>query len=160
MIQDNNFNKRHEKLPVFIYDDQHQASINLVNTILATLTQKESRGEKLVLGLSTRSATIPVYELFAKAHREGRSFKNVVVFGINEFYPLNRNQLQSHYRFLKEYIFDVLDIPENQIHFLDGEVSRSHVVEHCQDYEKKIAAYGGIDILITSGMGSNEPSSP
>ena len=48
MIQDNNFNKRHEKLPVFIYDDQHQASINLVNTILATLTQKESRGEKLV----------------------------------------------------------------------------------------------------------------
>lgn len=160
MIQDNNFNKRHEKLPVFIYDDQHQASINLVNTILATLTQKESRGEKLVLGLSTRSATIPVYELFAKAHREGRSFKNVVVFGINEFYPLNRNQLQSHYRFLKEYIFDVLDIPENQIHFLDGEVSRSHVVEHCQDYEKKIAAYGGIDILITSGMGSNEPGSP
>lgn len=41
-----------------------------------------------------------------------------------------------------------------------GEVSRSHVVEHCQDYEKKIAAYGGIDILITSGMGSNEPGSP
>ncbi|MFA5425053.1 MAG: PIG-L family deacetylase [Bacteroidales bacterium] len=160
MIQDSNFNKRHEKLPVFIYDDQHQASTNLVNTILASLTQKESRGEKLVLGLSTRSATIPVYELFAQAHREGRSFKNVVVFGINEFYPLNRNQLQSHYRFLKEYIFDVLDIPENQIHFLDGEVSRSHVMEHCQDYEKKIAAYGGIDILITSGMGSNEPGSP
>ena len=103
---------------------------------------------------------IPVYELFARAFSQRRSFKKVVVFGINEYYPLHRDEIQSHYRFLKEYVFDVLDIPPVQIHCLDGDVARSQVARHCADFEKKIASYGGIDVLITSGMGSNEPGSP
>lgn len=160
MTLNHDFSRRYEKLPVFIYDDQMEASSYLVNNILTLLTQKESQGKKLVLGLSARPAMIPVYELFAKAFSQGRSFKNVVVFGINEYYPLHKEELQSHYRFLREYIFDVLDIPDTQIHYLDGDIPRSQVTQHCIDFEKKIVSYGGIDVLITSGMGSNEPGSP
>lgn len=160
MTLNHDFSRRYEKLPVFIYDDQIEASSYLVNNILTLLTQKESQGKKLVLGLSARPAMIPVYELFAKAFSQGRSFKNVVVFGINEYYPLHKEELQSHYRFLREYIFDVLDIPDTQIHYLDGDIPRSQVTQHCIDFEKKIVSYGGIDVLITSGMGSNEPGSP
>ncbi|HPW78413.1 MAG TPA: PIG-L family deacetylase [Bacteroidales bacterium] len=160
MTLNHDFSRRYEKLPVFIYDDQIEASSYLVNNILTLLTQKESQGKKLVLGLSAHPAMIPVYELFAKAFSQGRSFKNVVVFGINEYYPLHKEELQSHYRFLREYIFDVLDIPDTQIHYLDGDIPRSQVTQHCIDFEKKIVSYGGIDVLITSGMGSNEPGSP
>lgn len=153
------FSRRYENLPVFIYDDQVEASTYLVENILTLLTQKESQGKKLVLGLSSRPAMIPVYELFAKAYQNGKSFKNVVVFSINEYYPLHKDEIQSHYRFLKEYVFDVLDIPPTQIHYLDGDIPRSQVARHCADFENKIASYGGIDVLITSGMGTNEPGS-
>ncbi|HOF75014.1 MAG TPA: PIG-L family deacetylase [Bacteroidales bacterium] len=156
-IQD--LNTRYENLPVFIYDDQVEASTYLVDTILNLLSLKESQGKKLVLGLSARTVMIPLYELFARAYEHGRSFKNVVIFGINEYYPLSENEIQSHYRFLREYLFDVLDIPKNQIHCLKGDIPRSQVSRHCADFEKKIASYGGIDVLITSGMGSNEPGS-
>ena len=53
MTLNHDFSRRYEKLPVFIYDDQIEASSYLVNNILTLLTQKESR-EKLVLGLSAR----------------------------------------------------------------------------------------------------------
>lgn len=154
------FSKRYEKLPVFIYDDQQQAATYVVENILEALNKKEATGEKLVLALTANPAAIPVYELLAQAYEAGRSFKNVIVFGIDEYYPIQKTQLQSHYRFLREYLFDVLDIPEKQIFCLDGEVSRAQVQEHCLDFEKKIVAHNGIDILVTSRMGSNEPGSP
>ena len=34
------------------------------------------------------------------------------------------------------------------------------VAEYCQKYEEEIKLSGGIDMLITGGMGSNEPGSP
>ena len=148
------FSKRYEKLPVLIYDDQQQAAAYVVENILEALYKKEATGEKLVLALTANPAAIPVYELLAQAYEAGRSFKNVIVFGIDEYYPIQKTQLQSHYRFLREYLFDVLDIPEKQIFCLDGEVSRAQVQEHCLDFEKKIVAHNGIDILVTSRMGS------
>ncbi|HBG54137.1 MAG TPA: glucosamine-6-phosphate deaminase, partial [Rikenellaceae bacterium] len=160
MTLNHDLSRRYENLPVFIYDDQIEASTYLVDNILTLLSLYESQGKKLVLGLSSRPAMIPLYELFARTYEKGRSFKNVVVFGINEFYPLSRNEIQSHYRFMREYLFDVLDIPNAQIHCLDGDIPRSQVARHCADFEKKIASYGGIDVMITSGMGSNEPGSP
>lgn len=160
MTKNHEFIKRYEKLPVHIYDDQEEASSFIVDNILRALEEKEAHGEKLVLALTANSAAIPVYELLAEKHKAGRSFQNVVVFGINEYYPIQKIQLQSHYRFLKEYVFDVLDIPAEQIHCLDGETPREEVQEHCLEFEEKIASYQGIDILVTSRMGSNEPGSP
>ena len=112
------------------------------------------------MALSANSALIGLFENFASLYKSGISFKNIVVFGVNEYYPLHKDEIQSHYRFLKEYLYDMLDIPENQIYYLDGDIPRSHVAQHCQQYEEKIVSYGGIDILITNGMGSNEPGSP
>ena len=44
------FSRRYENLPVFIYDDQVEASTYLVENILTLLTQRIT-GKKLVLGL-------------------------------------------------------------------------------------------------------------
>ena len=154
------FSRRYENLPVLIYEGQDEACHYLANNILYALKEKEARGEKLVLALSANSALIGLFENFASLYKNGISFKNVVVFGVNEYYPLHKDEIQSHYRFLKEYLYDMLDIPENQIYYLDGDIPRSHVAQHCQQYEEKIISYGGIDILITNGMGSNEPGSP
>jgi glucosamine-6-phosphate deaminase len=63
------------------------------------------------------------------------------------------------------HLFDHIDIPRENINIPNGEISRETVVKFCEDYEKKIKFYGGIDLQIlgigrTGHIGFNEPPSP
>ena len=154
------FSRRYEKLPVSIFKEQEDASKMIVDDIIITANKKINEGKKCVLALAASSACIPVYEDLVKAYENGRlSFKDIEIFSIDEYYPLDRNELQTHYRFLKEYIFDLTDIPQENIHCLESS-KMDDVAAYCNRYEEQIKLSGGIDILITSGMGSNEPGSP
>ena len=154
------FSRRYEKLPVSIFKGQEDASKMIVDDIIITANKKINEGKKCVLALAASSACIPVYEDLVKAYENGRlSFKDIEIFSIDEYYPLERNELQTHYRFLKEYIFDLTDIPQENIHCLESS-KMDDVAAYCNSYEEQIKLSGGLDILITSGMGSNEPGSP
>lgn len=153
------FSRRYEKLPVSIFREQEDAAQMIVDEIIVITNKKINEGKKCSLALGASSACIPVYEYLVKAYQKGRlSFKNIEIFTIDEYYPLDPNELQTHYRFLKEYIFDLTDIPAENIHCLNSSKA-DDIAAYCNCYEEKIAAVGGIDILITSGMGSNEPGS-
>ena len=154
------FSRRYEKLPVTIYKGQEDAAKVIVEDIIASTGQKVQEGKKLVLALAASSACIPVYEFLVKEYQAGKfSFKDIEIYSIDEYYPLERNELQSHYRFLKEYIFDLTDIPAENIHCIHSN-KMDDVAGYCQQFEESIKLSGGIDILITNGMGSNEPGSP
>ncbi len=154
------FSRRYEKLPVTIYKGQEDAAKVIVEDIIASTGQKVQEGKKLVLALAASSACIPVYEFLVKEYQAGKfSFKDIEIYSIDEYYPLERNELQSHYRFLKEYIFDLTDIPAENIHCIHSN-KMDDVAGYCQQFEENIKLSGGIDILITNGMGSNEPGSP
>ncbi len=154
------FSRRYEKLPVSIFKEQEDASKIIVEEIISAAAEKAKLGENFVLALASSSACIQIYEDMVKAYENGKlSFKNIHVFSIDEYYPLDKDELQSHYRFLKEYLFDLVDIPAENIHCLDSE-KRDNVDEYCGAYEGEIKELGGIDMLFTSGMGSNEPGSP
>ncbi len=160
MILSSNFSQRYEKLPVSIFKEQEDATKIIVDNVIAVNNENIANGKKTVLALDASSSCIKVYDEFVKAYENGTlSFKNIVVFSIDEYYPLDRNELQSHYRFLKEYLFDLVDIPAENIHCLESE-AKENITEYCEQYEAKIASYGGLDIVITGGMGSNEPGSP
>ncbi len=154
-----NFSKRYEKLPVAIYKEQEDASKIIIEDIIKIVAEKASNGEKCVMALAASSACINIYEELVKAYELGKiSFKDIIIFSIDEYYPLKKNELQSHYRFLQEYIFDLVDIPQENINCLDS-TEKENIAEYCNQYEAKIKECGGIDILLTSGMGSNEPGS-
>mgnify|MGYP004659606353 FL=1 len=160
MILSSNFSRRYEKVPVSIFKEQEDATKIIVDNVIAVNNENIANGKKTVLALDASSSCIKVYDEFVKAYENGTlSFKNIVVFSIDEYYPLDRNELQSHYRFLKEYLFDLVDIPAENIHCLESE-EKENITEYCEQYEAKIASYGGLDIVITGGMGSNEPGSP
>ena len=160
MILSSNFSRRYEKVPVSIFKEQEDATKIIVDNVIAVNNENLANGKKTVLALDASSSCIKVYDEFVKAYENGTlSFKNIVVFSIDEYYPLDRNELQSHYRFLKEYLFDLVDIPAENIHCLESE-AKENITEYCEQYEAQIASYGGIDIVITGGMGSNEPGSP
>lgn len=155
-----NFSRRYEKVPVSIFKEQSEASSLVMKAIIAKVKERKEQGRKCVLALAASSACIQVYEDMVKAYEAGKlSFKDLEIFSIDEYYPLERNELQSHYRFFKEYIFDFVDIPQENIHCLESN-KMENVTEYCLRFEHEIEAAGGIDILITSGMGMNEPGSP
>lgn len=154
------FTKRYEKIPVEIFDDTLESSRKVATSISQSIKQRAKEGKNLVLGLSADSSSIQVYEeLITLYNKRELSFKNVHIFSVNEYYPLDKNELQSHHRFLKEYLLDYVDIDPKNIHTLDSETPKSDINQYCSNYEKSIEDLGGIDILIIGNMGFNEPGS-
>ncbi|MEA4867907.1 MAG: glucosamine-6-phosphate deaminase [Rikenellaceae bacterium] len=160
MIIKTDFTKRYEKIPVDIFDDADVAGKLVAGKIASIINEKNQNGKPAVIGLSASSTAIQVYEELVNLHKNKKlSFANVHIFSVDEYWPLDKNELQSHYRFLKEYLLDYIDIPANNINCLDGEIAKEDIHSYCEAYEERIASLGGIDVLITGNMGFNEPGS-
>lgn len=157
--------KQFEKIPVHIFDAAKAGSIYVAQQIAELIREKAAKGDVAVLGLATGSSPTRVYEELVRMHREeGLSFRNVVTFNLDEYYPMNPLSLQSYVRFMNEYLFNHVDIDRANIHIPDGTIARDQVYDYCADYEKKIMDVGGIDIQIlgigrTGHIGFNEPGS-
>lgn len=154
-----------EKIPVKIWDDPKAGSLHLARSIALAIRQKQQDGEKIVLGLATGSSPIQVYAELVRLHKEeGLSFRNVVSFNLDEYYPMQPEAQQSYVHFMKEYLFDHVDIDPKNIHIPDGAVPMDEVESYCERYEKMIDDHGGIDIQLlgigrTGHIGFNEPGS-
>jgi glucosamine-6-phosphate deaminase len=96
--------------------------------------------------------------------QEGLSFRNVITFNLDEYFPMQPRDLQSYHRFMHEHLFDRIDIDPKNVHIPDGTIAPETVGEYCQQYEKAIVDAGGIDLQIlgigrTGHVGFNEPGS-
>ena len=161
----NDAERQFEKLPTQIFADAREASISVAQTIRDLIESKKNKNEMAVLGLATGSTPTRVYEELVRMHKEeGLSFANVVAFNLDEYYPMQPDSLQSYVRFMKEYLFDHIDIREENIHIPDGTLELSVINGFCKSYEEKINALGGLDIQVlgigrTGHIGFNEPGS-
>ncbi|HEX2971568.1 MAG TPA: glucosamine-6-phosphate deaminase [Tepidisphaeraceae bacterium] len=155
-----------ERIPVEVYGDAKRASVAVATEIANRIKQAAAKGRKFVLGLATGSTPTGVYDELIRLHQEeGLSFKNVVTFNLDEYYPMRHDDLQSYNRFMREHLFDHIDIEEQNVHIPDGTVPREKVAEFCQQYEHAIREAGGIDFQVlgigrTGHIGFNEPGSP
>ena len=154
-----------ENIPVKIWSDSKSGCAHIARSIALAIRQKQQDGEHIVLGLATGSSPIKVYEELVRLHREeGLSFKNVITFNLDEYYPMAPEAQQSYVRFMREFLFDHVDIPKENIHIPDGTIPVQEIDAYCQQYEKKITQLGGIDIQLlgigrTGHIGFNEPGS-
>ncbi|MFN7020762.1 MAG: glucosamine-6-phosphate deaminase [Phycisphaerales bacterium] len=154
-----------EKIPVTIHGSSVEASRAVAREIAELIRTKAAYGERVVLGLATGSTPTGVYEELVRLHREERlSFRNVVTFNLDEYWPMPPDRLQSYVRFMREHLFDHVDIPEGNVHIPDGRIPREKVQSFCERYERAIADAGGIDLQIlgigrTGHIGFNEPGS-
>jgi glucosamine-6-phosphate deaminase len=156
---------RFEKLPVTVYADMLTASKVVAGRIAGIIKQKAQKGEQAVLGLATGATPVAVYKELVRLHREeGLSFKNVTAFNLDEYFPMNATAIQSYKVFMNKHLFDHVDIAPENINIPDGELKQEDVAAFCLEYEKKISAYGGLDLQIlgigrTGHIGFNEPGS-
>jgi len=154
-----------ERIPTRVFHSHDALAQAVAHRIAAVIRERTGTGNRAVLGLATGSTPIGVYRKLVRLHREeGLSFRNVVTFNLDEYYPMDPGSLHSYHRFMRENLFDRVDIPPDQIHFLDGSIPGDRVAAHCAEYEAAIAAQGGIDFQLlgigkTGHIGFNEPGS-
>ncbi|QJD77859.1 glucosamine-6-phosphate deaminase [Spirosoma rhododendri] len=155
----------YEKIPTHIYADAKNASRAVAHEIAELIRSKQREGKQAVLGLATGSSPKTVYAELVRMHREeGLSFQNVVSFNLDEYYPMEPDSVQSYWRFMREQLFDLVDIPTGNYHVPDGTVRTDEVAEFSKQYEAKIEAAGGLDFQLlgiggNGHIGFNEPGS-
>src|SRR6201996_7064008 len=156
---------RYEKLPVSVFKNQNEASVSVAKRIADLVRSKADRGEQAVLGLATGVTPIGVYAELVRLHKEeGLSFKQVITFNLDEYYPMQPGAAQSYVTFMNENLFSHVDIDQANVHIPDGTLDEEEVAAVCLEYEKKITALGGLDLQIlgigrTGHIGFNEPGS-
>ena len=154
-----------EKIKCLITTDVEDGSKYVANEIASLIRLKESNNEKIILGLATGSTPKTLYAELVRMHKEeGLSFKNVVTFNLDEYYPIEKMALQSYNNFMHRVLFNHIDIYPENINILDGEIPKEDIKAYCAAYEKKIEDAGGIDLQIlgigiNGHIGFNEPGS-
>ncbi len=149
------FEKRFEKIETVIFTDSLSASKSVAKEISDLIRVKQSQKQPCILGLATGSSPKSLYAELVRMHREeGLSFKNVITFNLDEYYPMEPDSVHSYVRFMKELLFDKVDILSENYHIPDGTLSREEIADYCTEYELKIEALGGIDLQVL-GIGGN-----
>lgn len=157
--------ERFEKTRTLVHPDSASASRTLAAEVAALIRDRSAAGQDTVLGLATGSTPVPLYRELIRLHREeGLSFGKVTTFNLDEYYGLPRDHPESYFRFMRDQLFDHVDLDPSRIHLPDGTVPMEAVYDHCLDYERRIAEAGGIDLQIlgigrTGHIGFNEPGS-
>ncbi len=154
-----------EKVHTHIFPSAAEAAARLAGEVRELILRRNAEGRPAVLGLATGSTPVPFYRELIRLHREeGLSFQNVITFNLDEYQGLGPDHRESYRRFMREQLFDHIDIPADRTHLPDGTAPLDQVFTECQAYEDAIEAAGGIDLQIlgigrTGHIGFNEPGS-
>src|SRR4051812_46183020 len=114
-----------EKIPVKIYADTKAGSKYVAEQVAELIRNKQASNEVCILGLSTGSTPISLYAELVRMHKEeGLSFKNVITYNLDEYYPIEKDAYQSYFSFMHRHLFDHVDIDPKNIHIPDAELSK------------------------------------
>lgn len=115
-----------------------------------------------VLGLATGDTPLGMYKELIKKYKENEvDFSKVKTFNLDEYYGLERDNIQSYYFYMINNFFKFINIDSNNIHIPNG--TSNDIEEDCLNYERKIKEAGGIDVQVlgigvNGHIGFNEPN--
>ncbi len=156
---------RFEKIHNIIFKSSEIASKIVAREIARLILEKQSKNENCILGLATGSSPIKVYEELIRLHlEEGLSFYNVITFNLDEYYPMEKDNVESYHYFMHENLFKHIDIKLENVHIPDGMIAQENLDQYCLSYEAAILNSGGLDFQLlgigrTGHIGFNEPGS-
>lgn len=154
-----------ERIPTVIFEEHGELARAVAARVARLVRRRETEGRRAVLGLATGATPLGVYRELIRLHREeGLSFRHVTTFNLDEYYPMAPDSPQSYRRFMRENLFDHIDLDPRHAHVPAGDVAREEVEAMCRRYEEAIRAAGGIDFQLlgigkTGHIGFNEPGS-
>ncbi|MEG1835534.1 MAG: glucosamine-6-phosphate deaminase [Oscillospiraceae bacterium] len=108
---------------------------------------------QIVLGLATGASPIPTYKyIYGECKKGNVSLKNVKTYNLDEYVGLPKADKNSYYSFMHNELFNMTDIKEENVHFLDG--NAADIEKECKSYDDAIIDAGKIDIQLL-GIGQN-----
>ena len=156
---------RFEKIKTHITTTALESSKVVAHEIANLIRQKEAENKKTVLCFTSGRSPIEVFDELVRMHKEENlSFKNVILFNLFEYYPLDIRFAQSCLNQIRANLLDKIDILPENIHSINPTLNQSEIAQHCAEYERQIDECGGIDyqVLGVGGVGNigfNEPAS-
>ncbi|MDI9358370.1 MAG: glucosamine-6-phosphate deaminase [Phycisphaerales bacterium] len=154
-----------EHIYTTVFDSDEQGSHFVGDKIIETIKQNDKQNKKTVIGLSTGASPIKLYKYLISNYQDKKvSFKNVITFNLDEYFPIDKKSTQSYWHFMHTMLFDHIDIIPSNINMLDGAYKKENLRQHLSEYEHKIKKLGGIDLMIlgigaNGHIGFNEPGS-
>jgi len=104
-----------------------------------------------VLALPTGRTPVTLYRELARMHREeDLDFSGVRIFNLDEYVGVPPTDDRSFDHYLRQHFLSQVNVRTENIQLLPDKADK----EVCADYENKIRAAGGIDLLI-AGVGTN-----
>lgn len=155
--------RKFEKVFTNIYENETSGALYVAQEIAGCIREKQASGEMCILGMTTGKSPVGLFRALVDLHvNEGLSFQNVILFSLDEFFPISPKELQSRNYSIHESLLDLIDIKPENIHIPNGTLPQKEVEAFCLDYEALIEEYDGIDLMILGTgvqgqIGFNEP---
>ena len=140
-------------------EDDYDAMSRKAAVIFSKKIKEHPKG---AFGFATGSTPIGLYRELVRMHKEdGLDFSGITTFNLDEYYPISRESDQSYYYFMRQNLFDHVNVDDTRTLFLDGQTEDP--AGETKKYEAKIESCGGIvmqilGIGVNGHIGFNEPS--
>lgn len=146
-------------MKILIFESAEHVADRAAQEIVATVRARPDA----VLGLATGGTMPPIYRRLVEAHSQGAaSFAQVTTFNLDEYVGLGPDHPCSYRRFMREQLFDHVDLDPARTHLPRGDAP-DPVAESAR-HEGLIAGQGPIDLQLlgiggNGHIGFNEPTS-
>lgn len=118
---------------VLTFDTEEQIGIAAGYYMCGQVLQKPDS----VLGLATGSTPLKPYAHMIKLYQDGAvDFSKVTTFNLDEYCNLDVKDKNSYHSFMYENLFDHINIPDENINFLNG--NAEDMDAECKAYEERI----------------------
>jgi glucosamine-6-phosphate deaminase len=139
-----------------------EIATHIAEEMAALIKERNDEAKPTVFGLATGSTPVGIYRELVRLHKEGLDFSNVIAFNLDEYEGLPADHGKSYHAFMREHLFDHVNIKEENIYIPDGMTKDPKAFGRW--YEDRIHQMGGIDIQILGigrdgHIGFNEPGS-
>ena len=136
-------------MQIHVFENAAQVGQAAATLIAAQVISKPDS----VLGLATGSTPIPTYQELIRLNKAGVvDFAKVRSFNLDEYCNLPVEHEQSYHSFMKDNLFDHINIDQANTRVPDGNAADPDA--ESKQYDADIVAAGGIDIQIL-GIGRN-----
>ncbi|MFG6116699.1 glucosamine-6-phosphate deaminase [Halobacillus sp. MO56] len=142
---------------VIVKEDYHEMSCAAAHFIESKIVENPGA----VLGLATGGTPLDTYEELVKGYKKGKvSYRQACTLNLDEYVGLEEDHPQSYHYFMREKLFDHIDIDASNTHLPNG--NAENIDHECQRYEGLIDEIGPPDLQvlgigINGHIGFNEP---
>lgn len=156
---------RHTKVPTLIFETSSELAKHVANVVADLIRSKIKEDLPTILGLPTGSTPLGVYRELIRMHNEEQlDFSNVITFNLDEYWPMAQESIHSYHTFMHENFFDHVNVKPENIHIPRGDIAAEDVDSFCEEYERTIEKFGGLDLQLlgigrSGHIGFNEPGS-